>query len=699
ESVFNQLIEDENLIFVTGYDQDGLIFDPNDIPELNTLVNLTPGMGYWVKVVNEAVLNITGAQIQPSFTINLTTGWNLVAYWPEEPLPPEDAFGSLITAGILQIVTGYDQDGQIFDPGEPFLNTLTEIRNGYGYWVKVTADYIGFTYPQPEWSCGMPIGDERDNQNYQTVQIGTQCWMAENLNIGAMINGTTNQTNNGVIEKDCYDNLETNCDVYGGLYQWDEMMQYTTTAGAKGICPADWHLPTDEEWNLLTTYVSGQPKYLCNNNTNYIAKSLAAATNWNIYNQTCSIGNDLSVNNATGFAAMPSGLSGADGWFDDIGNSDYWWTSTEYCDTDGWSRILVISYASVLSGNYDKSLGFSVRCLKDENAPMSVPTVTTSEIREITSVSAISSGEVTLNGGAPVTERGVCWNTSQNPTIEDNFTVNGSGTGTFTSNITNLEPGTTYYVRAYATNSEGTAYGNVLIFSTPTEFLCGDNITDTRDGKVYSTVQIGTQCWMAENLNIGAYLHGSIEQSKNGIVEKYCYNNLETNCDVYGGLYLWDEVMQYSTVEGEQGICPPDWHLPSVTEWNILTDLLGGLTFAGGKMKETGMTYWFSPNTGATNSSGFTGLPGGTRYPNGLFYSLSGIGYWWSSTEYDIMYDYGRSLEYNGEHIGTGILPKGYGISVRCLNDENTQVSVPTVTTSEITTITSTSAISGGNVT
>ncbi len=109
----------------------------------------------------------------------------------------------------------------------------------------------------PTWSCGDTLNDTRDGQNYNTVQIGDQCWMAENLNVGTMIDGSDDQTQQTpeVIEKYCYDNNTANCDTYGGLYQWNEMMHYTTQEGAQGICPAGWHVPTDGEWCTLTQVV------------------------------------------------------------------------------------------------------------------------------------------------------------------------------------------------------------------------------------------------------------------------------------------------------------------------------------------------------------------------------------------------------------------------------------------------------------
>jgi len=148
EAVFAPLITANSLEMVTGFqNQQGIFFDPAGLPFLNTLQNLVPGEGYWVKVTNAATLSVTGAPISPTFAINLKIGWNLVAYWPVETITPEVAFAPLISLGVLQTVTGYEQGGKFFDPNGPaFLNTLNEIKNGFGYWVKVSEDYNGFGY-------------------------------------------------------------------------------------------------------------------------------------------------------------------------------------------------------------------------------------------------------------------------------------------------------------------------------------------------------------------------------------------------------------------------------------------------------------------------------------------------------------------------------------------------------------------------
>ncbi|MEI7727887.1 MAG: FISUMP domain-containing protein, partial [Bacteroidota bacterium] len=302
------------------------------------------------------------------------------------------------------------------------------------------------------------------------------------------------------------------------------------------------------------------------------------------------------------------------------------------------------------------------------NATLAV--VTTSAATNITETTATSGGNVSSDGGATVTARGVCWNTTPNPTLANSHTSDGAGTGVFVSNLTGLTANTPYFVRAYATNSVGTAYGNEQTFATLPDSPCGQPITDTRDGKTYNTVLIGTQCWFAQNLNVGTKVLGSANQTNNSIIEKYCYNDLESNCDVYGGLYQWDEAMQYSTTEGVIGICPTGWHLPTDAEWTTLTTFLGGEAVAGGKMKETGLTHWAAPNTGATNSSGFTALPGGDRNGYyGNFENLTNYAFFWSSSQTDATGAWDRYLSDFSVTVGRDDTLKINSFSGRCIKD------------------------------
>ena len=210
------------------------------------------------------------------------------------------------------------------------------------------------------------------------------------------------------------------------------------------------------------------------------------------------------------------------------------------------------------------------------------------------------------------------------------------------------------------------AYGTGIIIPP---FTCGNPFTDIRDGKIYNTVLIGTQCWFSQNINLGARINGSSSQTNNGIFEKYCYNDDENMCTIYGGLYQWDEAMQYSTTEGVKGICPTGWHLPTDAEWTTLTTFLGGEAIAGGKMKEAGLAHWKSPNTGATNSSSFSALPGGSTYGSGSFGNLAYNAFFWASSQYDVSYRWGRSLDNYVENVIRNYYYKTNGFSVRCLND------------------------------
>jgi len=313
---------------------------------------------------------------------------------------------------------------------------------------------------------------------------------------------------------------------------------------------------------------------------------------------------------------------------------------------------------------------------------VTLPTVTTTAISDITTVTASGGGNVTSDGNATVTARGVCWSTSQNPTIADNKTTDGSGTGSFVSSIAGLTPNTTYYVKAYATNSAGPAYGEQQQFKTHADFTCGQSFTDLRDGKVYNTVQIGSQCWMAENLK---YLPSVVGPATGSQTTLYYYvygyggtivadAKATSNYTIYGVLYNWPAAMNGATSStanpsGVQGLCPTGWHLPSDAEWTQLTDYLGGTSVAGGKLKETGTTHWSSPNTGATNETGFTALPGGYRNGGGTFNYIGNDGYWWSTTEYNTDTAWRRGMNYISSIVYRNDDNKELGFSVRCLKD------------------------------
>jgi len=295
---------------------------------------------------------------------------------------------------------------------------------------------------------------------------------------------------------------------------------------------------------------------------------------------------------------------------------------------------------------------------------MILPSVTTAEVSDITDNTANIGGTVIHTGGGELSAVGVCWSTTDPPTIGDNYTTIPVDTGSFSVALDEIYSGTTYYVRAYATNAEGTGYGDILSFTTT-----GDppTVTDI-DGNVYDTIQIGDQVWMAENLKVTHYRDGTaithvIDHAEWGALttEAYCiYNNNASNeVDTYGALYNW-----YAVADAHN-IAPEGWHVPTDAEWQVLVDYLGGDEVAGGPMKEAGTTHWLDPNTGATNESGFTALPGGHRGDN----DMGGYAYFWSGNE-DFSYNaWGRILNYDYSGVLKCATGKVGGYSVRLLKD------------------------------
>jgi uncharacterized protein (TIGR02145 family) len=199
-----------------------------------------------------------------------------------------------------------------------------------------------------------------EGQVYNTIQIFSQCWLKENLNVGAMILSSESMTDDGVIEKYCYNNEPDSCSKYGGLYQWWEMMQYTTQPGVQGICPPDWYIPTDEEWKVLegavdSQYGIGDAEWDFDSGRGYDAGTNIRTTNYWQY-----AGTDL-----YGFSALPNGYRHSDSLFYYNGDFGYWWTSNANGTGKAWGRVLT-SWPEVLRiGSYYKEFGYSIRCVLD----------------------------------------------------------------------------------------------------------------------------------------------------------------------------------------------------------------------------------------------------------------------------------------------------------------------------------------------
>lgn len=396
-------------------------------------------------------------------------------------------------------------------------------------------------------------------------------------------------------------------------------------------------------------------------------------------------------------------------------------------------------------------------CKKEE-----IPTIATSPVTDVEVTTATCGGNVTNGGSGPVIARGVCWGTNATPTIDGEKTTESGGAGTFTSKITGLDAATTYYVRAYATNSAGTAYGAAQSFTTPgkkpaasvsdatnitaisatlngavtanlltttvtfeyglttsygksstavqspatgenpTNVSVGitglnvgtiyhfrikavnslgttyseDHVLETllmdQDGNEYHAITIGTQVWMQENLKTTRLNDGTAisyvpipgEWINKAMPAYSWYENNEDNKDSYGAMYNF-----YAVNTGK--LCPAGWHVPSREEWLTLINFLGGVTTAGGKLKEEGTLHWNAPNADATNESQFTALPGGYRsYTDAAYFSLKDNCSMWSSSlnTSSTAYEIAITL-YNTTDVQIVSANLKYGVSVRCLKD------------------------------
>ena len=504
--------------------------------------------GYLVKMFGDDSFTIEGELVDPSTPISLYAGYQFVSYLSITAIDALVAFESIIGDNLDFI---RNSQGQILRKiGPNWINGIGDCNPGEGYLIKMFTDNI-LVYP---FSCGSPFTDSRDGQIYKTVQIGGQCWMAENLNIGTMINGSENMSDDGIIEKYCYDDVSTNCEIYGGLYQWNEMMQYATAQSRQGICPDGWHLPSNIEWFVMENYLD--PSITDPNVTGYRGMDCAEK---------------MFEGGSSGFEALLAGLRKADtGIFVNMGLAAHFWTSTIRPPTDHcWFRRLDVNIPQAYSNSGSMLFGASVRCLRDE--------------------------------------------------------------------INN----------------------------------CVDPITDTRDGQIYNIVQIGGQCWMAENLNIGTMINGIENMSDDGIIEKFCYDDDSSNCDIFGGLYQWNEMMQYSTIQSTQGICPDGWYLPSDAEWFEMENYLDP------SITNPDLTGWRGIDCGeqmlAGGSSGFEALLAGQRkWDTGEFLAIGEWTNYWSSTinPYNPTDSWWRALQINNPQSYRNGGSKLFGLSVRCLRDE-----------------------------
>jgi uncharacterized protein (TIGR02145 family) len=601
-------------------------------------------------------------------------------------------------------------------------------------------------------------------QTYNTVLIGNQCWLKENLNIGTQITGTQIQINNSIIEKYCYGDDPLNCNTFGGLYQWDEAMQYISTAKTQGICPTGWHIPTNAEILTLGNSVGGN------------SNSLKAIGQ----------GVDTSAGtNTSGFSGLLTGLRiPFSGSFSGLSIDGYYWSSTQSDATHADLLDLSGNDRNVNQYAIGKDGGLSIRCLQDAslllqspnggeslqggstqnitwtagdvvNAKIeftsdngttwstiiastsvtpglfswAVPNITSTNCRiklsdvTDTSVTITSSNvftvfvpliTITSPVGGENWKRGslnpITWTSSFLPNTRIELTTdNGISWTTIIDSVSTASGFYSWLVtntvsdqcKVRLSNIRDTSFksisANVFTISNP---ACPGLETIVYGGQTYNTILVGKQCWLKENLNIGARINGLQQQTNNSVVEKYCYNNDPANCTTYGGLYQWAEAVQYLNgatnalspnppfPELVQGICPTGFHIPDTTDFRTLFNMVNN---NGNSLKSTGIG---SGNGIGTNLSGFTGLFAGVRFSDGSFSLLGLQDFALSSTDGDAMNNYNTDIGFDYSEIFMLNNAKNYGRSVRCVNDTLFQDSTLPVELTSFTALSLNNAVS-----
>ena len=302
---------------------------------------------------------------------------------------------------------------------------------------------------------------------------------------------------------------------------------------------------------------------------------------------------------------------------------------------------------------------------------LSFPSVSTIRVSDVQSTAFKAIGTINEIGDLPILHHGFSLSENPDPTNEDLHIDYGATetVGNFEGVITGLSPDTEFYVRAYIETAFQVYYGVILSVST----IEGSQVSDA-DDNVYNVIDIGAQSWMLENLKVTKFADGTgirlgIENSQWALEDSYAFcwflNSESGNKDTYGALYNW------TVVNSEKDLCPAGWHIPDDADWTELVEFLGGADLAGGKLKEEGTAHWVSPNTGATNESGFTARPGSYRAATGEFFTEEArtVGAWWSAGDGGADSYPSIKLYANDAKLYTEESDAGSGYSVRCIKD------------------------------
>lgn len=514
--------------------------------------------------------------------------------------------------------------------GGEFISVLTDTPQG------------SFDYEVEFFECL-----DEDGRMYPTLSTGGLVWMAENLaflpKVDASSTGSVSTTClyvNGYEGQDpAIAKTVGNYREYGALYNWQ---------AAIIACPSRWHLPSDAEWEQLAS--TGDP-------ASGGRLKEAGILHW--------IEPNAGATNATGFSARPGGSRIPAGGFSPTGTNGMFWSSTDSGTDNGSGWRLHSDDDTIAVADEAKSAGLSVRCVRNTDEAGKLIQVSTHTANAITSHTAAVGGNVFQLTSEPVSVKGVCWATHENPTTDDNKIDLGSGPGIFSGILQDLEGKVTYHIRAYAVCSGSTTFGKDLAFTT----LEGGTFTDPRDSRDYHYVKIGNQTWMAENL---AFLPAVSKPATNSVSVAHCYvygydgesttnARSHANYSTYGVLYNWPAALT---------ACPDGWHLPGNAEFQILINFAGSDTIAGYKLKSvSGWNDNNGQNGNGDNALGFTALPGGDMEPPGYFLNLGDYGSFWTADPGEGI----NSLLWLLDNLNRGAFshsyPKNIGFSVRCIKN------------------------------
>jgi uncharacterized protein (TIGR02145 family) len=461
----------------------------------------------------------------------------------------------------------------------------TNLGTGYG-------NEFSFTTISQLFTQGPSLTDI-DGNVYSSITNCSQTWMAKNLNVSHYKNGDIiPQALNGTQWANlttgawCYYNYDAaNGPIYGKLYNW-----YAVT-DSRGLAPDGWHIPSDIEWTTLSNCLGGE----------LVAGGKMKETgtsHWQDPNN---------ATNASGFSALPAGCQMNGGVFTYLGSQAFFWSSTEYSSdtSSAKSRFLRYSNVDLTNDQVRKHSAYSVRCVLGniQTSPPTLATLTTNSATNLVLNSAVSGGNIINDGGSYITARGVCWSTSPMPTINNYIVNSGQGNGSFSSTISGLSINTTYYVRAFATNSVGTNYGNQVTFTLPSN-------QNLYVGQSYG----GGKIAYIDSSGLHGIIAATFDQSSgirwSGISPSGF--NIQTYSGIgYGTSNTSTIVNFYSSGNYAAKLCSDlvlngysDWFLPSIDELEKLyinKNLIGGFS---------PIWYWSSTNvwagTGASNGNSRT---------------------------------------------------------------------------------------------